>query len=148
MSAVRVDLGHPSDISGKAIYVSETRTTENDAAIYMFDEANEEDSSKSLQFNAISKLQDYRCRLILEKTPKYFYYSDFLQRLNNNFKIFFAAFRSGDILEQVYGFKFKDEFIWIGKTNITVFDDKNQNIPVLEMSMFEYSNYEKLGECV
>lgn len=146
MSAVGIDLEHPSDISGKAIYVSETRTTENDAAIYMFDEANEKDSSKSLQFNAISKLQDYRCRLILEK--KQFSFSDFLHRLNKNFNIFFAAFRSGDILEQVYGFKFKDEFIWIGKTNITVFDDKNQNIPVLEMSMFEYSNYEKFGECV
>lgn len=116
MSAVRVDLEHPSDISGKAIYLSETRTTENDAAIYLFDEANEEDSSKSLQFNAISKLQDYR------------------------------SFRSGDILEQVYGLKFKDEFIWIGKTNMTVFDDQNQNIPFLEMSMFEYSNYEKFGE--
>lgn len=68
MSAVGIDLEHPSDIYGKTIYVSETRTTENDAAIYMFDEANEKDSSKSLQFNAISKLQDYRCRLILEKT--------------------------------------------------------------------------------
>lgn len=83
-----------------------------------------------------------------KKKLKYFHFSDFLKRIKENFKIVFVAFRSGDILEQVYGLKFKDEFIWIGKTNMTVFDDQNQNIPFLEMSMFEYSNYEKFGECV
>lgn len=83
-----------------------------------------------------------------KKPLKYFHFSDFLKRIKENFKIVFVAFRSGDILEQVYGLKFKDECIWIGKTNMTVFDDQNQNIPFLEMSMFEYSNYEKFGECV
>lgn len=92
MSAVRVDLEHPSDISGKAIYVSETRTTENDAAIYLFDEANEEDSSKSLQFNAISKLQDYRCRYILQKNPQIFPFFRFSEENKRKFQNCLCSF--------------------------------------------------------
>lgn len=109
-------------------------------------------TKKTVQ-NLYSSMQSQNFRTIgvgkfYKKKPlQYFHFSDFLKRIKENFKIVIVAFRSGDILEQVYGLKFKDEFIWIGKTNMTVFDDQNQNIPFLEMSMFEYSNYEKFGEC-
>lgn len=62
MLVVCVDLEYLLDIFGKVIYVSEIRMIENDVVIYLFDEVNEEDSLKFLQFNVILKFQDYRCR--------------------------------------------------------------------------------------
>ena len=59
-----------------------------------------------------------------------------------------SDFRNGDILEQAYGYKFKDEFIWIGKTSITVLDEGHRIVPNIETALFELSNYEKFGEYV
>lgn len=55
-------------------------------------------------------------------------------------------FQHGNMIEEAVGYKFKDEFIWIGTTNITVADDRNLNVPDIEMSISEFSNYEKFGE--
>lgn len=62
MLVVCVDLEYLLDIFGKVIYLSEIRMIENDVVIYLFDEVNEEDSLKFLQFNVVLKFQDYNCR--------------------------------------------------------------------------------------
>ncbi|XP_048739988.2 uncharacterized protein LOC125654196 [Ostrea edulis] len=116
MSAISLDLVKPSDLHGKVYYHSDTRTTENDAAIFSFDGDKKDSSPGWIGFMAVSELLDYR------------------------------KFQHGNMIEEAVGYKFKDEFIWIGTTNITVADDRNLNVPDIEMSISEFSNYEKFGE--
>ncbi|XP_061187059.1 uncharacterized protein LOC133195218 [Saccostrea echinata] len=116
MSVVSFKMISPTNLRGKDNYLSETRTLENNAALFMFEDDKIDGSPGSVTFVAISELLDYR------------------------------GFQHGNILEEAIGYKFKDEFIWIGKTNITVTDDQEPNAPDLEISMTEFSTFEKLGD--
>ncbi|XP_062598399.1 uncharacterized protein LOC134259809 [Saccostrea cucullata] len=116
MSVVSFKMMSSSSLRGKDTYLSETRTLENNAAMFLFEDDKTDRVSDSIQFTAISELLDYR------------------------------GFQNGDILEEAIGYKFKDEFIWIGKTTIGVTDDQENNTPDLEIAMTEFSTFEKLGD--
>lgn len=62
MSVVKLDLVSPTDIAGRVhdYYQSTTRTTEFDAAIFVFDDNDRESRPEVLQFSAHSELLDYR----------------------------------------------------------------------------------------